>query len=242
MLRENDWECYYEKYRESPERFTRPIDDREVIVDIFDRLKNSSESPPSSLKGLVIGAGGSLAVREFSEIFWESISSQEEDRLSFVDIRSFKENDKESVVDLNEKSFLIQGNGCTLPFEDGAFNLIFTHCLFECLSNPDLAKIMREMDRVTEKRGFGIHTFRDFDSLGKFYEKSVSFLKRKSFGVTFTPRLVGEVEGMLNENNFQVMDKGLVGKGFNECQNLTVGCVKRIERKKRRFKKRPFVV
>jgi hypothetical protein len=242
MLRENDWECYYERYREKPERFTRPIDDRDVIVNIFDRLKNSSESPPSSLRALVIGAGGSLAVREFSEIFWESISSKEEDRLSFVDIRSFNDNDRGSVVDLNEKSFLIQGDGCTLPFEDGTFNLILTHCLFGCLSDSDLEKIMREMDRLTGKRGFGIHTFRDFDSLGKFYEKSVSFLKRKSFGITFTPRSGGEVEGLLNENNFQVMDKGIVGRGFNECQNLTVGCIKRIQRKKRRFKKMPFVV
>jgi hypothetical protein len=244
MPREKNWENYYSSYQNNPEVFTTPKDDARVISDMFFNLQETTENSPEYLSALVIGVAGSRAIREYSEIFWNGISPQEErDALTFLDIRDFDTRDRNSVKYSKEgKNFLVQADGTRLPFPDNSFNLVLTHCLFECISDRELEKILGEVGRVSVDGGFGIHTFVDCNGLGAILRKGASKLRKNKFGIDFNYRTSKGVEDCLNRNSFQIVDKGMMGSGINECQNLTVGCIKRASRKKSRFKKTPFIV
>jgi hypothetical protein len=75
MLREKNWENYYSSYEKDSEIFTTPKDDARVISDMFFNLQSVTENPPEYLSALVIGVGGSRAIREYSEIIWKGYIS-----------------------------------------------------------------------------------------------------------------------------------------------------------------------
>jgi hypothetical protein len=244
MLREKNWENYYSSYEKDSEIFTTPKDDARVISDMFFNLQSVTENPPEYLSALVIGVGGSRAIREYSEIFWRGISPQgERDSLTFLDIRDFDTRDRNSTRYSREgKNFLVQADGTTLPFPKNSFNLVLTHCLFECISDREIEEIMTEVGRVSEDGGFGIHTFVDCNDIGAIFRKGFSKLRKKRFGIDFNYRTNREVDDCLNRNGFYIADKGMMGSGIDKCQNLIVGCVKGVSKRKSGFKRMPFVV
>lgn len=243
-MTESNWEYFYEEYNREKKDFAVPREDAVVVSRMFSKLENSVESPPSQLNALVIGVAGQKAIKETCENFWENISiDNENDNLFILDVRNFDNKDRREINLIgNDRTFLIQGNGCKLPFEDTSFNLVLTHCLFPCLNDEDLRLLIKEIDRVTVRRGLGIHTFRSCSDIEKFYSNSLRGLKRKKYGIKYYDRSEKEMEGILNSNNFQIMNKGAVGDGFIDSKNLTVGCEKRVLREKKRFKKMLFIV
>ncbi len=240
---ENNWEDYYNTYREKPHCFTTPVDDAPVISKMFSRLNIAVEDATSALSTLVVGVGGSKAIREYSKLFWEEISSQEDlDTLVFLDIRNFDSEDKVTLESFKGEALLIRADGTTLPFEDHSFNLVLTHCLFECLSDEQLKKVIREIDRVTMNQGLGIHTFADSGNIERFFQRSMNRLNKKRFGIDFNYRGEKDIEELLSRNNFNLVDRGMVGSGFRECQNLTIGCVKGAPSSNRKSMRAPFIV
>jgi hypothetical protein len=240
----NNWEDYYNTYRENSHRFTTPEDDARVISKIFYKLETVVEVSPTPLSTLVVGVGGSKAIRGYSKLFWENISSDKDlDTLVFLDIRNFDSEDKVAGKFFEKEALLVQADGTMLPFEDNSFNLVLTHCLFECLSDQQLNKIMGEIDRVTMREGLGIHTFADCNnSIERAIRRGMNKLNKRRFGIDFNYRMEKDIEELLDRNNFNLVDMGMVGSGFNECQNLTIGCVKGFHKSKRKSMKAPFIV
>lgn len=242
MFKGDNWDRYYDTYNSKTEKFTTPSDDSEVIRRTFATLKPVFEKE-QPLSALVLGVAGSRSVADYSNVFWDGFSrDNEEDRLFFLDMRQFGEGDKMAVESAHEKSFLVQADGKRIPFQENSFNLVLTHCLFDCINDSSMENMLKEVDRVTIEGGLGIHTFVDCSKVGKLFRRNISKLRVAEFGIDFHYRTVDEVEQILNKNNFQIFDMGLMGVGLNSCANLTVGCIKVPKSRVKKFPLSPFVV
>lgn len=243
MFGEENWDKYYEAYSNRRERFSVVNEDLPVLRRMYEKLGCIFEKEHEPLSALVLGAAGPRSIHDFSALFWNDISQNNgEDKLTFLDMRGFDEKDKEEANLCENETLLIRANGMQLPFEDGSFNLVLTHCLFECIDDSTLKNIVKELERVTTEKGIGIHTFADCQKSTKRIRRFKSIIRKHKYGISFHYRDLREIEEILNENKFQIIDVGFVGFGLSELENLTVGCFKVSEKRKEKFPFPPFGV
>lgn len=230
------------QYRKVPASFSWPKDDAPVISRTFFSL--ASIEKPKSLNALVLGVGGPKAAKRIAEIFWEDISrGNSEDTLTMVDIRQFLQRDCDAVgEDYLDRTFLLQEDARNLSFNDKSFNLVLTHCFFPCFKDEDLYKVLEEINRVTVDNGLGIHTFRSTSLFDRGLRKVWFTLNPKKAGCEYYDRTDSQMEELLNRSGYEIVNIRTMGRGFSDCENLTLGCIKKEEHEIRKYSGGIYIV
>ena len=158
-------ECEWQKYHFSTEgssELYRPATSRQGYEEaLYESGRLTDLQSQDHLDILVVGTAGAESTKHHVTM-WPGIlrSPQSSDTLTICDTCELPLAASQKMLSEHQPVHTIQtvqADGTQLPFTNGSFDIVVTHCLFECIDDDTLYRLVQECGRVTRGAGIDLH-------------------------------------------------------------------------------------